>query len=227
MPRLTGLSAGPGRIEGIEHAWACEVRAASPWSPMTTQKGCHAAGEYNEMIALEEVTIGEQAIEVLGLSLKAPSARDQDRPADLFLRFEGTEVREAGFAEMRYDAASGGLVARVEIGRWGNLVLLMGMKKWLIFNVSPLVLVETLELHRAEGEDSGFHRVDFLDQKSSLIAVYESGVAALANSGKLMWHRKKYWDDEFLQISAGRLIFLSEGRRFAFDCSSGGDVAAD
>ncbi len=181
------------------------------------------------MIAIENKIVGVAPTEILGASLTAIAERNKrDRPANLVLKFEGGEVHEASFTKIRFDAESNQLMPLLEVGQWENIVLVMGWKKWLIFSVTPVTQIGSLDLHRSENEDAGFYRVNFLSQNGLLIAVYESGVAAISGAGKVVWHRKKYWDDVLLQANDGRLIFLTEsGQRFAFECSSGEDTEAN
>lgn len=174
------------------------------------------------------VTVGAAAVEIFGTSLTATSERNEgDRPANIIFTLEGGAAREAYFAELRFDEATRQLVPVIEIGRWQNLILVMGLRKWLIFGTIPLALVGHLDLNRSETDDTGFYRISFHIHNGLLIAVYESGIAAISCEGNVAWQRRKHWDDELLQVNDKRMIFLTEtGQRFAFDCRSGEDVAA-
>ena len=181
------------------------------------------------MIAVEDKIIGVDETQLFEGSLKASAERNKgDRPANLVLEFEGGKTTEQSFAGLRFDDESKQLMPLVEVGQWQDLVLVMGLRRWLIFKGSPPEPLANLDLHRGQDDDTGFYRVTFHDYNALLIAVYEGGVAAISAKGDVSWHRKKHWDDELLRIEDGRLIFLAEtGEPFALDCASGNDVAAD
>lgn len=181
------------------------------------------------MIVVQDRIIGADVTQIVSNSLNASAARKKgDRPADVVLMFEGGEASEPSFAGLRFDEESKQLMPFVEVGRWGNLVLVMGLRKWLIFEASPLTPLGNLDLYREQNDDTGFYRVSFHVHNSLLIAIYEGGVAAISAKGDIRWHRRKHWDDEMLEVNNNRLILLAEtGERFAFNCSDGRDVATD
>lgn len=181
------------------------------------------------MIEVQEHRIGAHPTEILPALLTASSKINKgDRPADLVFKFEGSEVTETCFAELRFDKISNQLAPLVEISQWQNIVLVMGIRKWLIFTSQPLNLVNSLHLHRHQDEDTGFYSTNLFNHNDLLIAIYESGAAAISSSGMIVWHRKKHWDDKFVNISHSQLVFLTEcGQTFAFDCSSGKDTKAN
>lgn len=181
------------------------------------------------MIAVEDRIVAADAIPIFEESLKASAERVKgDRPAKVVLMFNGGETIEPDFAGLRFDEESNQLMPLVEVGRWGNLVLVLGLRKWLIFKASPMVLTSGIELHRDTNDDTGFYRVDFHECEGLLIAIYEGGVMAITDTGEVVWHRKKHWDDELLEIQNGRVMLLAEtGERFAFDCRNGTDVSME
>lgn len=179
------------------------------------------------MILLEDKIIGTDATQIFEESLKAVAERHKgDGPANLVLTFEGGESHEANFAGLRFDSKSKQLMPLVQVGRWENLLLVMGIRKWLIFKARPLTPLGGLDLYRNQNDDTGFYKVIFHVHKALLIAIYEGGVAAISATGEVTWHQSKHWDDELLEVDQGRLIFLAEtGARFALDCDSGKKVS--
>lgn len=178
---------------------------------------------------IEDKIVGANETQFFCESLKASAERNKgDQPANLILKFEGGELIEQGFAGLRFDDNFKQLMPLVEIGQWKDLILVMGVKRWLIFKSDPPKPLRTIDLYRKRDEDTGFYRVTFNVCEQLLLAVYEGGVLAMSTKGDVLWHRKKHWDDELLQIEGKRLVFLSEaGERFALNCENGNDMVAN
>ncbi|HSX58705.1 MAG TPA: hypothetical protein VLF18_00765 [Tahibacter sp.] len=178
------------------------------------------------MITTEETFVGSDTATVLGGSLVIRSKLNKgDRAADLIFEFRDGLILEKNFMDLRFNEASKKLVPILEVLWWGGCAVMIGLRVWLVLAGSPIAQVDRLELHRSASDDSGFYSLRFLEIDSVLIGVYEGGVVAVSNAGKIIWHRQKHWDDELLCVDGDRLVFLAEnGRRFALDCGSGKDV---
>lgn len=145
-----------------------------------------------------------------------------DRPADVIFIFGKHEHSEKDFAELIFDVERGGMVPSIEIVKWSSLLVVAGIRRWIVFSDDGAQLCARIELFRNSDDDSGFYQTNFQGCEKMLVGVYEGGVAGISDDGLMSWHVEKKWDDLLLSTDGGRLTFLMEGGgRYEIDCSTG------
>jgi hypothetical protein len=68
--------------------------------------------------------------------------------------------------------------------------------------------LSTLSLYRKSDEDTGFYQVTWFEEKALLLGIYEGGIFSLNDSGKVLWHIEKAWNDVFVSVDKEELRFM-------------------
>lgn len=145
-------------------------------------------------------------------------------PADVLIKFRNIEMHETSFACPHYNAPIRKRLPAIEVAQWKDILLLIGKMKWILIKLSDTDAAEAINLCRNSNEDSGFYHISFHELSGLLIVVYESGLFAISGEGKVVWHRKKKWDDILVSTHEDRLVFCTfEDDEFAICTHTGED----
>ncbi|MGN7919884.1 hypothetical protein [Lysobacter sp. 22409] len=181
------------------------------------------------MIELKEVTITTDKLVTLGNSLLAIAHMNKgDRPADITFTFNDQQWIEKDFAELQFSTETRQMMPSVESVQWDHLLIITGLRRCLLFKISPAHTINNIELFRSENDDTGFYKIEFKQCGQFLLCVYEGGVFAVSADGKMAWHKQKPWDDELISTDSDRITFLMEGgETYALDLSTGKQFSAE
>lgn len=148
--------------------------------------------------------------------------------ADVMIMFRNLELHEPFFAGLHYNIAARKSLPAIDVGRWKDVLILVGAKKWLLVGLSDAGGVVSVALHREDNEDPGFYSFSFYELSGLLVVVYESGVFAVSDDCHVVWHRKKHWDDILVATHDDYLVFAPfEGDDFAISSRTGLDWIDD
>lgn len=175
------------------------------------------------MIAVEDLFVDTQGVEIdKGIVVVAVPNGADDRAADIEFKIGDAQFCEQDFAAPRFDIKLQKMCPVVTILSWGSILVVLGLRRWVVLNRDPARVLCIFDLFRSDRDDSGFYKVSFNLCDGLLLGVYEGGVVAISPLGELLWHKSKNWEDEFISVVDGRLVFLVEGGgRYGVDCKTG------
>lgn len=208
--------------DGIIATQALDNKPASITNDNALKKSGSGAWRRGSMKQTEEIIFEVTSLNLIDekISLTAPRPKHA-RPVDIIFSFNGEQRIERDFASLIYSSSSRSLAPVVESIRWKSLLLVFGRHSCLIFDRNAGRLIDTITLHRREGEDTGFYKIEFQDLDDILAIVYESGIFAIATTGSL-WHEQKSWDDQVVSIDDhGIVVATASGDRYTLDSRTG------
>jgi hypothetical protein len=141
------------------------------------------------------------------------AADDRRGVLDVAVHAFGASKTYARFAECILGRQLRWYFGEVEIA-WQDespvFVTVVGLYKVLFLDFAALSIRELLSLYREETDDRSFYRMQLHPLADSFLINYESGIARIADTGEVAWHRKMVWNDVYVKEEDGALLFKNE-----------------
>lgn len=136
-------------------------------------------------------------------------ALSSERLATVEFRYGGLQLRLPMFSEVSgTDKSPIPIVSALE---GASLLLVCGATTLVVFDLVNQSLAASVRLHRDVNSDVGWHSLQVLASVGAMtVVVYEGGVVALDDAGRVRWHRSKFWDDILQSADESTLTFFSD-----------------
>lgn len=144
-----------------------------------------------------------------------------DRPAAVTVESGSSRVLLDNFAQRSFDPESRTQRPSVEIAKWDDVFIILGLLECVLLNPRHSGELEVVRLFRRADEDSGFHTMKLIEAGERLLLVYESGVMCVDRVSNVMWHSSKCWDDVLLSASEDRICFSGYDDNYCLDVGTG------
>jgi hypothetical protein len=146
---------------------------------------------------------------------------DSGEPYDLSITAFGKQHLFAKFISLKVSPDEGNtshfapdLPCITMSGEYPGMVL-VGVFYVIFINVNKEHINVILKLNRKSTDDQGFYSLNVHLLNHMFLLLYEGGAACISSNGEIIWHNSLFWDDIYLGMKNGVLVYSSEYGEFA------------